>query len=76
TLALDRYLRQRLRTYCYEKHFGGVFYLFVRAVRPHWRNPDQSPAGVFFVKPKAQRIAALDALFGKPLQHTFEQTER
>ncbi|NDG81499.1 MAG: exodeoxyribonuclease V subunit beta [Betaproteobacteria bacterium] len=76
TLALDRYLRQRLRTYCYEKHFGGVFYLFIRAVRPHWRNPDQSPAGVFFVKPKAQRIAALDALFGKPLQHTFEQTER
>jgi exodeoxyribonuclease V beta subunit len=76
TLALDRYLRQRLRTYCYEKHFGGVFYLFIRAIRPHWRNPDQSPAGVFFVKPKVQRVAALDKLFGQPMKHSPGQALR
>lgn len=66
TLALDRYLRARKIDYCYEKHFGGVFYLFIRAIRPQWVNPDSSPTGVFFVKPKAARIAALSALF-KPL---------
>ncbi|MGA1651686.1 MAG: exodeoxyribonuclease V subunit beta [Burkholderiaceae bacterium] len=66
TLALDRYLRLRVKNYCYENHFGGVFYLFIRGVRPYWRNADRSPAGVFYKKPKAESIARLDRLFGEP----------
>jgi exodeoxyribonuclease V beta subunit len=34
TLALDLYLRMRLPGYCYEDHFGGVFYIFLRGVDP------------------------------------------
>ncbi|PJK14454.1 hypothetical protein CO613_06175 [Lysobacteraceae bacterium NML07-0707] len=32
TVALDRYLRQRLAGYCRDKHLGDSWYLFVRAV--------------------------------------------
>lgn len=32
TLALDRYLKNRLPGYSYEKNFGGVFYIFMRGV--------------------------------------------
>ncbi|VEB54653.1 exonuclease V subunit [Salmonella enterica subsp. enterica] len=28
TLALHRYLRHRMANYDYERHFGGVIYLF------------------------------------------------
>jgi exodeoxyribonuclease V beta subunit len=34
TAALDRYLRLRLPGYHYERHFGGVYYLFLRGVDP------------------------------------------
>jgi len=33
-LALDQYLRLRMPDYTYEEHFGGVFYIFLRGVRP------------------------------------------
>jgi exodeoxyribonuclease V beta subunit len=66
TLALDRYLRLRVKNYCYENHFGGVFYLFIRGVRPHWHNADRSPTGVFYRRPKTEPIARLDRLFGEP----------
>jgi len=62
-LALDRYLRHRLGGYVQAQHFGGVFYLFVRGVRPDWRNADGSPAGVFRHRPTAATLARLDALF-------------
>lgn len=32
TVALDRYLSLRVVDYDYEKHFGGIFYLFLRGV--------------------------------------------
>ena len=32
TLALDQYLRLKIKDYRYENHFGGVFYLFVRGM--------------------------------------------
>ena len=33
--ALNRYLKQRLgSSYSYEKHFGGVYYFFVRGMNP------------------------------------------
>jgi exodeoxyribonuclease V beta subunit len=36
TLALDQYLRVRMPGYSYEKHFGGVYYIFLRGVNPDW----------------------------------------
>lgn len=35
SLALHRYLQQRLPDYHYEQHFGGVYYLFIRGVAQH-----------------------------------------
>ncbi len=44
-LAVDRYLRHRVPGYRHDTHFGGVFYLFVRGVRPDWVNADGTPGG-------------------------------
>ena len=33
-LALDQYLRLRVPGYDYERHFGGVYYIFIRGVDP------------------------------------------
>ncbi len=62
-LAVDRYLKHRLPGYRHDAHFGGVFYLFVRGMRPDWVNADGTPAGVFHHRPSAATLARLDALF-------------
>ncbi|MEM5341736.1 exodeoxyribonuclease V subunit beta [Paraburkholderia azotifigens] len=61
TVALHRYLRLRLPDYAYEKHIGGYLYLFVRGVRPDWRD-DSHAAGVLAGRPDFALIVALDAL--------------
>ncbi len=61
TVALHRYLKIRLTDYTYHSHFGGVYYLFLRgmgAVRP----PE---TGIFFTRPDASLIQALDTCFNK-----------
>jgi exodeoxyribonuclease V beta subunit len=58
-VALDKYLRARLADYDYEKHFGGVRYVFLRGVTPE--KPD---LGIFRVRPPAGKIARLAALLG------------
>jgi exodeoxyribonuclease V beta subunit len=65
TVALHRFLRSRLNAYDYQQHFGGVLYLFLRAVSP--QNPKGS--GVFFDCPPYELVAALDELFagGEPV---------
>lgn len=56
TLALHRYLKQRLGDYCYDTHFGGVYYLFLRGMRPA-----TGPAyGVFHELPDKALIETLD----------------
>jgi exodeoxyribonuclease V beta subunit len=62
-VALHRYLSLRLPGYRYEQHSGGVFYLFVRGVRPGWQ-VNGKPAGVVFHKPAFSTIEALDLLVG------------
>jgi exodeoxyribonuclease V beta subunit len=58
TLALHRYLRHRIKDYDYQRHFGGVFYLFLRGVTL------AAPGnGVIFRRPDAALIAGLDQLF-------------
>ncbi len=61
TVALHRYLRLRLRDYAFERHIGGYLYLFVRGVRPDWRDGDR-PAGVHVGKPSLELIEAIDRL--------------
>jgi len=61
SLALHRWLRFRLgAVYDYEKHFGGVRYLFCRGLDARH---DPSP-GIFATKPPRELIEALDTLLG------------
>ena len=67
SIAVHRYLAQRVTGYDYERHFGGVFYLFVRGVRPGWLDADGAPLGTWFHRPSASILASLDALIaGRP----------
>lgn len=54
SLALHRLLTLRLPDYDFERHFGGVFYLFLRGMPAH---------GVFYHRPSYALISALDELF-------------
>ena len=62
SVALDRLLRQRLPGYRFEQHFGGALVLFVRGVRPGWRDAGGGPTGVFVQAPQAGLVAGLGAL--------------
>jgi exodeoxyribonuclease V beta subunit len=61
SVALQRYLAHRLAgAYDFDRHFGGIFYLFVRGVRPGWKLPDGSQAGVYYHRPGQDTLAALE----------------
>jgi len=60
-VALHRYLDWRVPGYSYDRHFGGVFYIFLRGVDPA-RGPQ---FGVYRDKPPAGRIAALSSLLSE-----------
>lgn len=55
TVALKRYLQKRLSDFDYDQHFGGVFYVFLRA--------DQEEYGVFYDRPEEKIITELDRYF-------------
>lgn len=56
TLALHRYLKTKLVGYDYKKHFGGIFYLFVRGV-----HPGKKGNGIFYDCPDEKLITALES---------------
>jgi exodeoxyribonuclease V beta subunit len=56
--AMHRYLRQRLPGYEYDRHFGGVYYLFLRGIKA----AGNSSCGVFFDRPEAKVVEALSEL--------------
>ncbi|AOV16043.1 hypothetical protein BJI67_02225 [Acidihalobacter aeolianus] len=58
-VALHRHLRARLPGYDYARDFGGVFYLFLRGMRP----ADGPRLGVYRDRPEPALVDALDALF-------------
>jgi exodeoxyribonuclease V beta subunit len=61
-VALHRYLALRLPGYAYERHFGGIYYLFVRGMsRGH-----APGSGVFFDRPEAALIEQLSRRFAAP----------
>ena len=57
-LALHRLLAVRLPDYDYQQHFGGCYYLFLRAMRPG--HGDRF--GVHFDRPEQNTIQRLDQL--------------
>jgi exodeoxyribonuclease V beta subunit len=57
-VAVHRYLQWRVAGYDYARHFGGVFYLFVRGMAPA-RGP---ATGVLFERPAAAVIDRLSAI--------------
>jgi exodeoxyribonuclease V beta subunit len=54
-IALNQYLKMRVPDYDYEKHFGGVFYIFLRGVDAE-RGPE---FGVYRDLPRKKTIDAL-----------------
>ncbi|MBN2281658.1 MAG: exodeoxyribonuclease V subunit beta [Candidatus Marinimicrobia bacterium] len=58
SVALHRYLQVRLPDYDYGKHFGGVFYLFLRGVKK-----EIPESGVYFDLPDMSLITALSEVF-------------
>ncbi len=62
SLALQRWLQQRLPGYQHDQHFGGALYLFVRGLRPGWRQADGSPCGLHFHRPTAAVLNQLSSL--------------
>ncbi len=60
SLALHRFLGWRLPGYDFERHFGGVYYLFLRGMRPN----RGSEIGVWYDRPPLELIDGLDRLFG------------
>lgn len=59
SVALHRYLEQRIPEYDYERHFGSVYYLFLRGMSP----ATGAEYGVFRDRPAKRLIAALDRYF-------------
>ena len=58
-LALHRMLQVRLPDYDYDQHFGGSYYLFLRAMRP----AESNRHGIHFERPTCEQMLAFDALF-------------
>jgi exodeoxyribonuclease V beta subunit len=63
TLALNQYLRLRVQDYDYEKHFGCVYYIFLRGVDPE----KGSDFGIYRDRPAAELVHELrENLIGNP----------
>ena len=58
TVALNRYLKLRVKGYDYETHFGGVFYVFLRGVNPE----NGGETGIFTDLPPAPLVRRLTEL--------------
>ena len=56
TLALHRYLKLRIPDYDYDRHFGGVYYLFLRGM---YADDDQQK-GIYFHRPDAAVLQELN----------------
>ncbi|SEH08539.1 exodeoxyribonuclease V subunit beta [Candidatus Venteria ishoeyi] len=61
TVALHRYLQQRIADYHYDTHFGGVYYLFLRGMRPDLG----ADYGIFQDRPELELIEQLSEYFGQ-----------
>ncbi|ELV8623532.1 exodeoxyribonuclease V subunit beta [Vibrio cidicii] len=55
-LALHRFLRSRVADYDYQRHFGGVYYLFLRGM------DGESGSGIFSARPSLAFLQQMDRL--------------
>ncbi|OAT34548.1 exodeoxyribonuclease V subunit beta [Proteus myxofaciens] len=58
TLALHRFLQQRVPDYEYKRHFGGIYYLFLRGI-----DKNHPGNGIYAHLPEEDFVLELDALF-------------
>ena len=59
-IAVHRMLQQRIPGYDYDRHFGGVRYLFLRGIRPE----AGLQSGIFATRPARGLIEEFDELLG------------
>ena len=57
TVAVKRFLSLKIPDFSYQKHFGGVLYVFLRACR------EGESQSIFYTKPEENLIEELDRLF-------------
>ncbi|WP_429161674.1 exodeoxyribonuclease V subunit beta [Aeromonas media] len=70
SLALHRLLGLRLPGYDFDRHFGGVFYLFLRGM---------PQGGIFHTRPSRELVLGLDKLFSEgvePDDHRLEKSNK
>ncbi|MFQ2740837.1 exodeoxyribonuclease V subunit beta [Aeromonas caviae] len=70
SLALHRLLALRLPGYDFDRHFGGVFYLFLRGM---------PQGGIFHARPSRELVQGLDELFSKGVtsdDHRLEKSNK
>jgi exodeoxyribonuclease V beta subunit len=70
TIALHRYLGHRIAEYDYDKHFGGIYYIFLRGL-DHKKGGNY---GVFYDRPTIDTVTALDQFFYKGQNFFFKQS--
>jgi exodeoxyribonuclease V beta subunit len=58
SVALCRFLKQRIADFDYDKHFGGGFWVFLRGCRIG------ESTGIFHQKPEREIFESFDLLFG------------
>lgn len=63
SIALDRHLARRLEGYDYDRHFGGVYYLFLRGLA----KSHPPGCGIFFDRPSADLLHSASSLLGDPM---------
>ena len=69
TLALHRFLKNRIKGYDYSTHIGGIIYLFLRGMKGEGSGEEGSP-GVRFLKLSRELIEDLDSKFsGEAAKH-------
>jgi exodeoxyribonuclease V beta subunit len=70
-VALHRHLALRVPDYHYDRHFGGVYYLFLRGMAPE----HDAGTGIFFDRPPLGLIESLERALGvhspKPVDPTL-----
>lgn len=59
TLALHRFLKNRIAQYDYDTNFGGIIYLYLRGMKK------ESDNAVVFIKPKKEIINELELIFSQ-----------
>ncbi len=52
--ALDRYLQLRLSNYDFEKHIGGIIYVYLRGIEH--RSPQDTSNGIYFERPTQNNL--------------------